>query len=206
MSASTRLYLLRHAEVEVRYHRVFGGSIDMGLSPAGHEQAARLSDFFQHHPLDAIYASPMRRVQETLKPLAARTGLVASILPGLREVDFGIWTGLTWDQVFEQHKINAYEWLHQIDRSTIPEAECPRAWRQRVSESLGRILAEQEGRTVAVVCHGGVIRMALCILLELPLPKTAHFDIEYAGITCVDRQLNKTDLRFMNIVPWRDLR
>lgn len=198
--------MLRHAEVEVRYHRVFGGRIDMGLSPAGHEQAAKLADFFRHHPVDAIYASPMKRVRETWKPLAGLTGHSPVILEGLREVDFGIWTGLTWDEVFERHKIHAYQWVHQLHQSAIPQAESPRAWRDRVQRCLDRILAEQENQTVAVVCHGGVIRMALSILLDLPLTKTAHFDIEYAGITCVDRQVDKTDLRLMNLVPWRDFR
>ena len=36
----TRLLLLRHGEVEDRFHRVFGGRIDMDLSPRGHQQAA----------------------------------------------------------------------------------------------------------------------------------------------------------------------
>ena len=35
MNSPTRLYLLRHGEVEARYHRIFGGRIDMELSPRG---------------------------------------------------------------------------------------------------------------------------------------------------------------------------
>ncbi len=64
----TRLLLARHAEVEVRYHKIFGGKIDMNLSPRGHEQAALLAKFLRTRQLDAVYASPMKRVQQTLAP------------------------------------------------------------------------------------------------------------------------------------------
>ena len=40
--AATKLFLIRHAEVEERYHKVFGGRIDMGLSRRGQEQAKQL--------------------------------------------------------------------------------------------------------------------------------------------------------------------
>jgi len=60
MNSLTRIYLLRHAEVETRYQRVFGGRIDMELSPRGHQQALALATYMRRFQLDAIeidYAS-----------------------------------------------------------------------------------------------------------------------------------------------------
>ena len=54
MSSPTRLYLLRHAEVEERYHRVFGGRIDMNLSAYGQQHAQALAAHLQRVPFDAI--------------------------------------------------------------------------------------------------------------------------------------------------------
>ena len=55
----TQLYLIRHGEVEERYHKVFGGCrIDMGLSPLGQRQGQAASEWLRDTPLDAIYASP----------------------------------------------------------------------------------------------------------------------------------------------------
>src|SRR5579885_2502466 len=101
MIAATSLFLLRHAEVEVRYHRVFGGRIDMELSPRGHEQAATLARHLKHKSFAAIYASPMKRVQQTLAPILANRPSAPVLMAGLREVDFGDWTGLGWEQVKE---------------------------------------------------------------------------------------------------------
>ncbi len=64
----TRLLIIRHAEVERSYHKIFGGRIDMNLSPRGRAQARRLAKFLRTRKIDALYASPMKRVQQTLAP------------------------------------------------------------------------------------------------------------------------------------------
>ncbi|MGZ5545539.1 MAG: histidine phosphatase family protein, partial [Limisphaerales bacterium] len=50
MDILTRLYLIRHGEVEKAYHRVFGGRIDMELSPLGHDQVKALARFLKAAP------------------------------------------------------------------------------------------------------------------------------------------------------------
>jgi broad specificity phosphatase PhoE len=205
MSSATRLYLLRHGEVEARYHRVFGGRIDMELSPLGHEQVKAAADYFQRHPPHVMYASPMKRVQQTLAPLAKWTGLQPIILPGLREVDFGAWTGLSWDQVYERHKVSAFDWLNQLETGSIAEAESTGEFRARVDEALRQMLEQSPNKEIAVVAHGGTIRMLLALILDLPFTKMAAFDIEYASITRVKIVPNKTEVELLNFTPWRDL-
>ena len=68
MDSVTTLSLIRHAEVEVSFQGVFGGCIDMDISPRGHEQAAALARYLKRKKFDAVYASPMKRVQQTLSP------------------------------------------------------------------------------------------------------------------------------------------
>jgi alpha-ribazole phosphatase len=205
MTSPTQLYLIRHGEVENRYHRIFGGKIDMELSPRGHQQAQGLARYLQNTKFTAIYASPMKRAQQTLAPLAAQHPFPPVTLPDLREVDFGEWTGLSWQEVKERYKVSAYEWLDQLDRAAIPGAESAREFRARVEPCLQRILHECPGQTVVIVCHGGVIRMLLSILLELPITKLAAFDVEYASVSVVSYLPHKTELELLNLTPWRDL-
>jgi broad specificity phosphatase PhoE len=204
MDSPTSLFLIRHGEVEHRYHRVFGGRIDMELSPFGHEQATALANYLQRFPFQAIYASPMRRVQQTLKKLVEENDPLPQILPGLREVDFGVWTGLSWEQVKALHHVSAFDWLRLLENGSIPEAEPISQFRDRIQECLARILSESPGRSVAVVCHGGVIRMLLSLILDLPLPKLAAFDIEYASVSIVDYLPHKKEVQLLNFTPWRD--
>ena len=102
----TRLLLVRHAEVEQSYHKIFGGTIDMNISPRGQEQARALAEFLRGKKMDAIYASPMKRVQQTLAPFLNNGAPAQTIMPALREINFGDWTGLNWEVVCEQFDLD----------------------------------------------------------------------------------------------------
>jgi broad specificity phosphatase PhoE len=205
MIAATSLFLLRHAEVEARYQKIFGGRIDMDLSPLGREQAAALAKYLQPKSFDAVYSSPMKRVQQTISPFTAANNFSPVIMPDLREVDFGDWTGLGWDQVRAKFNISAFEWLRQLDVGGIPNAETGKTFRVRVEPCVQQILRDHPGQRVAIFCHGGVIRMILSILLEMPLPQMASFEIEYASLTEVHYSPQKTEVQLLNFTPWRDL-
>ena len=204
-AAATRLLLIRHAEVEVRYQHVFGGTVDMDLSPHGHEQAAALAKFLGTKPFDALYASPMKRVQQTLAPLLKNGTPPPTLRPGLREVDFGDWTGHGWEAVREKFGVSAFTWLEQLERGTMPNAENAATFRARVAQSLEEILAAQTGKTSAVFCHGGVIRMALAILLDLPLAQMSMFEIDYASVSALELKPHRVEIQLLNLTPWRDM-
>lgn len=203
MNLPTRLLLIRHAEVELRYQHVFGGRIDMDISPRGRSQAGALADFLRHKPLDALYASPMKRVQQTLAPLLNNGAPQPVVMPDLREVDFGDWTGLNYDQVQQKFGVGASGWLDQLERAAIPNAENGATHRARIEPCLRRIMAGHVGQTVAIFCHGGVTRMILSLLLELPFPKTDAFQIDYASVTEVTIGLERTRIELLNFAPWR---
>ncbi|MBU6402674.1 MAG: phosphoglycerate mutase family protein [Verrucomicrobia bacterium] len=200
MNPPTRLLLVRHGEVEERYRQVFGGRIDMGLSAHGHAQARILADHLGRQPVQAIYASPMKRAQLTLAPFIERHPVRPVILPELREVDFGAWTGCTWQEVRDRFHVHAFDWLEKLEANAIPEAEPVAQFRDRVADSLGRVLRESAGGCAAVVAHGGVIRMLLALLLDLPLRKMASFEIAYASLTRVDHRPGRVEVQFLNRV------
>jgi broad specificity phosphatase PhoE len=149
---NTTLHLIRHAEVEARYQGVFGGVIDMDLSPEGERQAAALAKYLRAHTFDAIFSSPMKRVQQTLTPVRQEHRPPPVVMPGLHEVDFGVWTGLTFAEVKARFGRDAHEWLHQLDAGGIPQAETTPGLKARIQDCLDEILADNRGRTVAVFC------------------------------------------------------
>jgi broad specificity phosphatase PhoE len=202
---TTRLLLIRHAEVEPRYQKVFGGQIDMNLSERGHAQAKLLAKFLRGKKFDAIYASPMKRVQQTFAPSRRHHPVKAVIMPGLREIDFGDWTGFGWDAVREKFGVQPYEWLNKIELGLVPNGESTVHFRKRVEPCLRKIIRQNRGKTAAVFCHGGVIRMILALLVDLPLPKTAAFDVEYTSVTQVALHSHLNEIELLNFTPWRDL-
>lgn len=201
----THLLLIRHAEVEPRYQRVFGGRIDMALSEEGRAQAAQLARFLGRWQLSAIYSSPMRRVRETLAPLLVNGTPAPEVLPDLREVDFGDWTGHRWEEVLERFKVSPFDWLDELERGKIPGAESGATLQGRLRPCLDRILGAHAGGTVAVYCHGGVVRALLSLLLDLPLKKFAGFEVDYASVTEVEVGPRGAEVQLLNFAPWRYL-
>ena len=202
---ATRLLLIRHGEVEARYQGIFGGRIDMNLSPRGKRQAKILAEYLRVKTIDAVYASPMKRVQQTLAPTLKLGRHEQTIFADLREIDFGDWTGLDWTTVRDQFNFAVHEWLEQIEKPGAPNGENGKAFRARLKPCLREIIQKHPGQNVAVFCHGGVIRALLAILLDLPLPKTNAFEVEYASITQVALHPHMAEIELLNFTPWRDL-
>jgi broad specificity phosphatase PhoE len=201
---ATRLFLMRHAEVEAAFHRKFGGRLDMGLSEHGHEQARALARHLERVRFDALYASPMKRVQLTLAPVMANGHPQPAIEPDLREVDFGDWTSLVWEEVQEKFGVSPYQWLAELDAGRMPNAETGAALCTRVGQVLRNILQKHAGGTVGVFCHGGVIRAGLAELLDLPLVKTDMFEVDYASVTELEVHAGRAEIQLLNFVPWRN--
>lgn len=201
---STHLFLIRHGEVEKRYQGVFGGRIDMNLSGTGRRQAERLAHYLDRHKFDAAYASPMKRVQQTVAPSLGNGMPKPVILDGLREVDFGDWSGMGWADVQARFGISAYDWLNALDQGAMSNAETGAQFRKRLEPVLSEILQKHPGKRVAVFCHGGVVRMVLSILLELPLVKTDMFEVDYASVTWIELRSRGPEIQLLNFTPWRD--
>jgi broad specificity phosphatase PhoE len=201
----TQLYFIRHGEVEEKYHKVFGGSrIDMALSPLGMSQAVAVAAWLKDTKLDALYASPMLRVQQTLTPLATQRGLQPELMPGLREVDFGDWTGNRWDEVQVKFGVSAFDWLEIIESNGIPNGESVQGIMTRVQECLLQIVNAHPHQRVAVFCHGGIIRVMIALLLEMPLARMAHFNIEYGSISMVEllpERKHAVEIELLNFQP-----
>jgi broad specificity phosphatase PhoE len=204
-SQPTRLLLIRHGEIEPRYQRKFGGRIDMNLSTRGRAQAKILANYLRGKEIAAVYSSPMKRVRQTVAPLLENGATDPIILPELREVDFGDWTGFTWEEVGKKFGVHPYDWLDEIELGAVPNGENGIQFRARVEPCLFEIIRRHEGKTAAIFCHGGVIRMILAILLDLPLGKTNSFEIEYASLTQIALRPHLNEIELLNFTPWRDL-
>ena len=95
LTDSTRLLLVRHGQtVWHRENRYAGADSDIDLTPAGHAQAQRLAAWARLAAPDVVASSPVRRASETAQASADAVGVALQVVPGLREVTFGVAEGL----------------------------------------------------------------------------------------------------------------
>jgi len=201
----TQLYFIRHGEVEEKYHKVFGGSrINMALSPLGVKHGEAVAAWLKDTKIDKIYASPMLRVQQTLAPSAIQRGMEPELMDGLREIDFGDWTGHRWDEVQSKFGVSAFDWLEIMESDGIANGESVHGFTARVRECLLRIVNAHPHQKVAVFCHGGIIRVMIALLLDWPLARMAHFNIEYGSICVVEllpERKHAVEIELLNFQP-----
>jgi probable phosphoglycerate mutase len=170
------LLLVRHA-LPVR-REVEDGPADPELSSAGQEQAGHLAQYLASETLHAVYASPLRRAQETAAPVAATQGVPVVSSTGVAE----------WDQnspdyvpVEELKAADDPRW-HALLAGEWSSDESEEGFRERVIATLEGLIVAHRGQRIAVVCHGGVINGYLAHVLGLADFARGFFYPNYTSI------------------------
>ena len=145
----------------------------------------------------------MKRVVRTSEPHTEWTQNTPTQLDGLKEVDFGDWTRLKWEEVHEKHNQSAFDWLHLLEANAINNAEPIESFRDRVQQALNKILGADKGQNIGIFCHGGVIRMILALILRVPVQQMASFEFNYASVTVVDLKASRPEVQLTNFCPWQ---
>jgi len=147
-----QLILIRHGLPETIINED-GTPADPPLCELGHAQAVRMAEWLHGESIDRIYSSPLLRAHQTALPLAERLGLEIELEERVVEYD----GAADWYMPLEDLKRTNYEaWLDFMRRG-YPEGMDPTEFHHRVRDCMEEIVAKNPGRTVTVVCHGGVI-------------------------------------------------
>lgn len=153
----TELLLIRHGETAWNAEHRIQGQLDIPLSPLGILQSARLAECLANESIDAVYSSRQSRAWLTAAPLAARLGLEVIADPRLRERSFGVFEGLTLDEIAERYPREFKKWRER-DPAWRPEGgESGQQLIDRVLSVVSDIGIRHPGQTVVLVSHGGVL-------------------------------------------------
>lgn len=173
---ATRIVLVRHGESLVSVRRVVGGlDTCCGLSEWGHQQATalcqRLVDTAELADATALLSSTMPRAVETAAAIRAGVGdgaLDIEPRPDLCELHPGEGDGLPWEEFTRRY--GQPNWRVDPSRVLSPGGESWTSFMARAGAALRRVVAEHEGRTVVIACHGGIVQAAMvewCRLTDL---------------------------------------
>ncbi|MBM3458638.1 MAG: histidine phosphatase family protein [Armatimonadetes bacterium] len=177
----TRLLLIRHGETDWNREQRVQGHQDALLSELGVRQAECLADWLDWRPA-VIYASPLQRAWRTAELLT--DGSVPLIPePRLREVGMGRFEGLTTREIQMRYPVAWAAWRRDAIRHRPPEGEGLLALQERAVEALAERLPQHPGETVALVMHGGTVRVLVCALLGVPIEVYPHLRVDNASVT-----------------------
>lgn len=156
----TKFILVRHGQSEANVKEVFAGHLDAKLTEHGHAQARATAEYVtQNYQIDAIYSSDLHRAFYTGKAAADLLGI--DIIPdkGLREIYEGAWSGERFLELPQKFPEDFRVWLTDIGHSRCTGGESTEELLHRVKETLARIAAENDGKTVLITTHATPIRV-----------------------------------------------
>lgn len=159
------LLFIRHAETDMT--GTFCGQSDPPVNAAGHRQIQRLAESLCLEPIATIFTSDLQRSVTTAGTLAESFAIPYITRPALREIDFGRWEGLTWEEIEKLDLTFAKQWLEAFPYLTPPDGESFEKFEARVIAETIYLLRQSESSSIAVVTHAGVMRVVLRTLCGL---------------------------------------
>ncbi|MBV8688253.1 MAG: histidine phosphatase family protein [Alphaproteobacteria bacterium] len=175
------LLLIRHAAHVELGRTLSGRRRDVALSGEGLEQAEIVSDLLAVEPLVAVYSSPRERAWYTARAIADAHELQVDVADDLDEVDFGDWTGMSFNDLEGDPAWNA--WNEERATARPPGGESMAEAVARAAAALQAIAAAHPGGTVACISHCDIIRGLIAHYLGLPLGNLLRFDIDPASVS-----------------------
>jgi probable phosphoglycerate mutase len=180
----TLVLLVRHGQTPTTGKHLPGRTPGLHLSEEGQRQAELAAKrIAELKKVDAIYASPLERAQETAAPIAASCGLEVQPESGLLECDFGDWTGGELKALMKRP-----EW-RQIQQYPsgfrFPEGESFSDMQQRITDCLMRLRARHPGGVVVAVSHADPIKAAVTHAMGAHLDLFQRTIISTCSITAI---------------------
>jgi probable phosphoglycerate mutase len=153
-TGETTVIVVRHGETRWNCESRFQGQSDSPLSELGERQARAVGERLATLHIDVLYSSDLGRALQTARLIAGTTGHEVVIDRRLRERNFGVFEGLTIEDIEAQHPEVLVLWRSRDPDYMIPGGESAGATYQRVVACLDELAARHSGKTIAVVSHG----------------------------------------------------
>ena len=177
----TTLWLVRHGAHDRLGRFLDGRNPGIHLSEAGRAQADRVAARLADEPVAAVHASPLARARETAAPIAARHGLEPKVEPALEELDFGDWSGMTFEAL--EPREDWRRWNAARSLAPTPGGDTMRAAQTRALDFIDRCRAAAPDATVVLVGHADPLKAIVAYALGLSLDDLPRFEIAPASLS-----------------------
>jgi broad specificity phosphatase PhoE len=171
--------LMRHGATDMAGR--YCGHSDPPLNDEGRAQIDRAASILPNAP-QVVYTSDLLRARESAGLLAEYFSVPLLIRPALREICFGDWEGLSWQEVEQRFPSESAAWLERFPARVVPTGEPYDSFADRVKQEIGFLAAQAQSYAVIAVTHGGFIRTALAEMYQVSPGEAFRRSAEYGAI------------------------
>jgi len=200
-----KLILIRHGETDLNRQRRYCGFTDIDLNRKGKDQAKNLSIRLNkfctklgilrnEEKIHKVYSSDMKRTFHFAKIIFKN--MPVKKLSEFREMNFGVFEGMTHQEVLKKYPEIYSNWLSNPFDSAIPKSESLNDFRKRVLKIFKKIASLNDNKTLAIVTHAGPIRMIINDILK---PKSIwEMMPDLASINVIEFKRGKASILLLN--------
>ncbi len=186
MVSRTRIYLIRHGQVAGHETPSYNGHADVPLTEFGISQYHGLKERLADSGITACYSSDLSRCAIGAEIIAGHLGIKPLYRTEFRELNIGIWEGLTWTEIIGQYPEEWHARLADLVNYRVPGGENLLDLAGRALPLLKEIVRVHRGENVLIVGHGGMNRVLLLDAIGAPLASMFNIEQKYACLNIVD--------------------
>lgn len=183
---ATKIYLIRHGEIADGEERRYNGHRDVPLSERGLGQVERLSKYLRDEGFTAVYASDLSRALKSAEIISSPHGIAPLVEKAFREYSFGEWEGMTFAEIEKKYPDAFSAWAANPVKFSPPGGESTVGVKNRTIPAFDKIITRHKDESIAIVSHGGVIRIILCELLGIPLEHIFRLEQNFAALNIIE--------------------
>jgi broad specificity phosphatase PhoE len=192
------ILFVRHAETDLAGK--FCGHSDPTLNAAGRQQVTEILHSLSAWPtIEVVYTSDLSRARQTAETIADHYDALLEVRYQLREISFGLWEGLTWDEILLRYPEEARQWMEQYPAGTAPQGEPFHDFESRVLHEMKFLREQADAAQIAVVTHAGFLRVALTRMCGLSTQEAWERTNRYGVIIPVKAESSDDFSQFQNL-------
>lgn len=182
----TKIYLIRHGQSEWNKETRIQGQKNTKLTDYGKEQAIKLGKRLINENIHIIYSSDLERAYNTGKLIS--NSIHKQLIPSksLREMNFGLWEGLTINEIKDSFDEDYTKWRKDPHTLRINGAESLFELKERSMGFVNQIINMNQGKNIAIVSHSATLKTIILGLLGLDLSYYKNFTLSNVSLSIIE--------------------
>ncbi|KAF6245452.1 histidine phosphatase family protein [Nitrosopumilus sp. b2] len=196
-----QIIFLRHGQAKNNTERILAGRTEgVPLTDVGEQQAQHTAELLEHMNISAIYSSPIQRAKHTAEIVGKHNSLDVKIDERLIELDMGKFTGMAYDEIFNDHGnvfMKFYEGDLEIAHNGVETFD---QVRKRVLGIVDHVVEKHPDENVVLVTHMDPIKAMLSTVVDLSPTNLFELIIANASLNLFRENKRKFSISGLNVM------
>lgn len=202
----TKIFLIRHGQSEWNSLNKIQGQKDTILTDLGKKQALFLGNRLIDEKIDVIYTSDLTRAYNTAEIISNKINKPLVVNETIREINFGLWEGLTIEEIKNLYKDEYSTWIKEPEKLNIQGFENLISLQKRAINAVNEIILENLGKNIAIVSHGAILKTMILGLLGIDISHYKNISLSNVSLSIIEcREFNNVLILFNDISHLKEL-